>query len=84
MKRGLIGKTLVHSFSKEIHELISSKSNYDLYSLSESELKSFLEKKDFDYVNVTIPYKEKALEYADVLSDEVKKIKALNLIVNRK
>ncbi len=83
MKRGLIGKTLVHSFSKEIHELISSKSNYDLYSLSESELKSFLEKKDFDYVNVTIPYKEKALEYADVLSDEVKKIKALNLIVNR-
>ena len=83
MKRGLIGKTLVHSFSKEIHELISSKSNYDLYSLSESELKSFLEKKDFDYVNVTIPYKEKALEYVDVLSDEVKKIKALNLIVNR-
>lgn len=83
MKRGLIGKTLVHSFSKEIHELISSKSNYDLYSLSESELKSFLEKKDFDYVNVTIPYKEKTLEYVDVLSDEVKKIKALNLIVNR-
>ena len=83
MERGLIGKTLVHSYSKVIHELITETPTYNLYSLSENELKSFFEKKEFSYVNVTIPYKEKSLGYVDVLSDEVNKIKALNLVVNK-
>ena len=34
MKYGLIGKTLVHSYSKEIHEALE-KYTYELFSLSE-------------------------------------------------
>ena len=55
MKFGLIGKKLAHSYSKIIHELMGYP--YDLIELEESELKEFFAAKDFDAINVTIPYK---------------------------
>jgi len=58
MKYGLIGQRLGHSFSKEIHEQIG-KYEYELKELDANEFISFMEKKDFKAINVTIPYKEK-------------------------
>lgn len=81
MYRGLLGETLVHSYSKEIHECFENY-EYHLISIKPEQINDFLEKKMFDYVNVTIPYKEKVIPYIDYLSDDVKRINAVNLIVN--
>lgn len=81
MKYGLIGKVLKHSFSKEIHEDIGDY-KYELKELKEEELESFLLKKDFKAINVTIPYKEKVIPYLSYISEEAKSIGAVNTIVN--
>lgn len=79
MKVGLIGEKLGHSFSKEIHEQIASYS-YDLIPLSNDEFHKFMKKKEFDAINVTIPYKEKVISYCDELDDKAQKINAVNAI----
>ena len=81
MKVGLIGGKLGHSFSKIIHEQIAPY-HYDLIPLSEDEFHHFMKKKDFDAINVTIPYKEKVIEYCDEIDDKAKKIHAINTIKN--
>ena len=81
MKYGLIGKPLGHSMSPKIHALLGN-NDYELLELEESELKSFLEKREFKGINVTIPYKEKVLQYLDVIDDNAKRIGCVNTIVN--
>lgn len=81
MKCALIGKPLGHSYSKEIHALIAPYS-YDLVELDESEVAPYLKKRDFDGINVTIPYKQTVMPLLDEISDEAKKIGAVNTIVN--
>ncbi len=56
MRCGLIGEKLGHSFSKEIHEMLGRYS-YELIELPPEALEDFLRRRDFDGVNVTIPYK---------------------------
>ncbi len=80
--RGLIGKELKHSYSQIIHQMFEPKT-YQLFNFTEEEVNIFLERKNFDYVNVTIPYKEKVVSKVDILSPEVKQINALNLVVNK-
>ncbi|MBR2066938.1 MAG: shikimate dehydrogenase [Solobacterium sp.] len=82
MKLGLIGYPLGHSWSPEIHHFLCGE-DYTLFSLKEEDMKEFLEKKDFDGMNITIPYKEKVIPYLDEMSDEVKRIQAVNCIANR-
>lgn len=45
-KYGLIGKTLVHSYSKEIHEALG-RYQYQLFSLAEDEMPDFINARDF-------------------------------------
>ena len=54
---GCIGKTLQHSFSKEIHGMLADY-EYNLIELTEEQLPAFLERRDFAAVNVTMPYKQ--------------------------
>lgn len=83
MKRfGCIGKKLVHSFSKEIHNMLYDY-DYELIELGEDEINSFFEKKDFEAINVTIPYKEIVIPYLDSVSEIAKRIGAVNTIVNK-
>jgi len=82
MKYGLIGEKLGHSFSKEIHEQIENYT-YTLCELSPDELDSFMKKRDFAAINVTIPYKEKVIPYLDHISERAKSIGAVNTIVNK-
>ena len=51
-----------------------------MISLKENELDDFFKDLNYDFVNVTIPYKEKVLKYLDVISKDVETIGACNLI----
>lgn len=82
MKYGLIGGKLGHSFSKVIHEKIADY-NYELKELAVDEIGSFFEKKDFQGINVTIPYKSVVIPYLDYIDEASEKIGAVNTIVNR-
>ena len=82
MKCGCIGKKLTHSFSKEIHALLADYS-YDLIELTEEEIPDFFARKDFDAINVTIPYKQTVIPYLDHVSDAAQRIGAVNTIVNQ-
>ena len=82
MRIYLIAKKLSHSFSKPIHNELSDYS-YEYKELSEDEVEEFLRKKDFDGLNVTIPYKEKVIPFLDYISPEAQKIGAVNTIVNK-
>ena len=82
MKYGCIGEKLAHSFSKEIHNLIADY-DYELVEIEKDDLKDFMLKKDFEAINVTIPYKEAVIPYLDEIDEPAKKIGAVNTIVKR-
>ena len=82
MRYGLIGEKLGHSFSKDIHERIADYP-FDLIPLSKEEFKTFMEKKEFTALNVTIPYKKDVIPYLDEMDEHAKAIGAVNTIVNR-
>lgn len=76
----LIGEKLSHSYSVDIHSLFGL--NYELKELSAEEVGDFLQKKDFDGLNVTIPYKKTVIPYLDEVNEIAKNIGAVNTIVN--
>ena len=80
-KYGCIGKKLTHSFSREIHKALAEY-DYELIELKEDEVCPFLEKRDFDAINVTIPYKQTVIPCLDSVSDIARRIGAVNTIVN--
>ncbi len=82
MKYGCIGEHLTHSFSKEIHNLFADY-KYELKEIEPDSLESFFVKKDFNAVNVTIPYKQEVIKYLDYVDDLAKKIGAVNTVVNK-
>lgn len=82
MKYGLIGEKLGHSFSKPIHEKIADYT-YELKEISREDLLSFMEKKDFLGINVTIPYKSDVIPYLYYIDPVAEKIGSVNTIVNR-
>lgn len=79
MKCGLIGKSLVHSYSKEIHEALKSYS-YELFSLTEDEVAPFINTGDFTGLNVTIPYKQDVIPLCDEISPLAAEIGAVNTL----
>ena len=81
-KYGCIGKKLTHSFSKEIHAKLADY-EYQLIELAEDEVKPFLEARDFEAINVTIPYKQTVIPFLDWVSDVAMRIGAVNTIVNK-
>ncbi len=78
---GLIGYPLGHSWSPEIHRFMKA-GDYRLWQLEKGELDSFFSRKEFDGINVTIPYKNTVLKYLDEMDDTVRRIQATNCIVN--
>jgi len=82
MKYGLIGEHLPHSFSAQIHSLIGGY-DYKLREINREDLGAFMEKKEFEGINVTIPYKQAVMPYLDEISGEALAIGAVNTVVNR-
>ena len=78
-KYGLIGKTLVHSYSKEIHEALG-RYQYQLFSLAENEMPDFINARDFRGLNVTIPYKKDVIPLCDEVTDLARGIGAVNTL----
>jgi shikimate dehydrogenase len=82
MEYGLIGEHLGHSFSKDIHGMLSA-DPYELVELEKDALEPFLRKADFKGINVTIPYKQAVMPFLDEVSAPARAIGAVNTIVNR-
>lgn len=82
MKYGLIGEKLGHSFSKEIHGMLGDY-QYDLTEVKKAGFADFIRSRGFCGVNITIPYKQTVIDLLDEISDNAKKIGAVNTVVNR-
>ena len=82
MTYGLIGERLSHSFSKIIHERLGDY-QYSLFSLNEEQVKQMLSEKNFDGINITIPYKKMAMSFCDEISEIAKEIGAVNTIYKK-
>ncbi len=82
MKCGLLGEKLGHSFSREIHEKLGRYS-YELFEVAPDALDAFLTRRNFDGLNVTIPYKQAVIPYLDGIGERAERIGAVNTIVNR-
>ena len=67
LRCGLVGEKLGHSYSPKIHGLLGAY-DYRLIELEPEALRAFFEKRDFDGVNVTIPYKKAVLPLCDELT----------------
>lgn len=82
MEYGVIGEHLTHSFSKEIHNLITDY-NYEIKEIPKNELGKFMDERPFKAINVTIPYKQDVIPYLSYISPQAKAIHAVNTIVNK-
>ncbi len=82
MKYGLIAERVGHSFSAEIHKKLFGY-DYELKAIAQNELDSFMTKREFKAINVTIPYKQAVIPYLDHIEDTAREIGAVNTIVNR-
>ncbi|HPE16956.1 MAG TPA: shikimate kinase [Oscillospiraceae bacterium] len=82
MKTGLVGKTLGHSFSPLLHKWMWG-CDYALWPMDEDAARAFFAARDFDGVNVTIPYKRLALSLCDEVDPRAVRIGAVNTVVNR-
>ena len=82
MRCGLLGRTLGHSYSPQIHRLLGDY-EYDLFEKEPEEVASFLKSGDFTGLNVTIPYKKAVIPCLDALSPAAQALGAVNTIVRR-
>ncbi len=89
-KYGLLGFPLAHSLSPRMHnaalDYFDLSGQYFLFEKKGQDLEGFLKnlnQKNITGINVTIPYKEKVLNYLDWISEDADSIKAVNTIVNR-
>lgn len=86
-KLGLIGRNISYSFSKKFFEdkfqkLMLKNVSYDIFDLNEiNEVENLFSDTELLGFNVTIPYKEKIMDYLDELSDEAEKIGAVNCVL---
>lgn len=83
MKCGLLGETLGHSYSPQIHRLLGDYA-YGLYEKAPDALEDFLKNGDFDGLNVTIPYKKAVIPYCAELTPKAKALGCVNTLVRRK
>ncbi len=85
---GLLGYPVKHSFSPIMHnsafEALGIPAEYKLFEKKPSEIEEFLNSlfcQNISGLNITIPYKEKVIEYLDWVSREARFTGAVNVIV---
>lgn len=78
---GLVGRTLGHSWSPQIHNALGSVP-YELIELEPEEVVPFIREGSWRGLNVTIPYKRVAAEAADVRSPRVEALGVANTLVH--
>lgn len=84
----LLGATLKHSISPQIHERIfreyGLEERYILLERTAEQLEATVKNRQYKGFNVTIPYKVQVLPYLDELSPEAAQIGAVNTIEYRR
>jgi len=88
---GLLGKNISYSLSPIMHNAVFKAlkigGEYKIFDIDENALDNFFKKVKEGKIsgcNVTIPYKEKALEFVDKKDERVSDIGALNTVVSKK
>lgn len=76
---GLLGETLGHSFSPQIHACLGDY-EYKLFEVAPEDLGDFLCSGSFEGLNVTIPYKKAVMPYLAEISENAKAIGSVNTI----
>jgi shikimate dehydrogenase len=79
---GLVGVNIGISLSPQIHRSFFD-CEYELFDCDESSLAEKLAKKDFDALNVTVPYKKTVMPFLDVISEKAREIGSVNTVVNK-
>ena len=79
---GLLGETLLHSFSPRLH-LAFGGYDYRLLPTPREELNELFARREFRGLNVTMPYKQAVIPLCDEIDERAKKIGAVNTVVNR-
>lgn len=82
MHCGLLGRRLGHSYSAQIHSQLADYT-YTLHEIEPEELGRFLLDNDLTGLNVTMPYKKDVIPYCSELSEQARKLGAVNTIVRR-
>lgn len=81
MNYGLLGEKLPHSHSPRIHGMLGNP-DYTLFEKAPEEVADFLRAREFQGINVTIPYKQTVMPLCDVLDGAAIDIGAVNTVVN--
>ncbi len=81
-KCGLLGETLKHSYSKQIHACFADY-EYEHYGVPREKAAEMIKSGEFAGLNVTIPYKELAYSLCDELDSFAEAAKSVNTIVYR-
>lgn len=76
---GLLGKTLSHSLSPQIHNYFGDYS-YELMEKNEDELAAFFKNPPVQAMNVTIPYKKTVIPFCTELDDTAQRLGSVNTI----
>lgn len=79
---GLLGEKLGHSFSPQIHGRLADYT-YALYEKQPWELEDFFARREFDGLNVTIPYKKTVLPFLQEISKRAQRIGCVNTVKKR-
>lgn len=86
-KLGLVGKNISYSFSKKYFQdkfqrLMLNNYSYEIFDCKDiSEIPNLLQDNNLLGFNVTIPYKEKIIDFLDELSEEAQQIGAVNCVL---
>lgn len=80
MNCGLLGRTLHHSYSPQIHSYLADYP-YSLFEVEPDHLEEFFKNIPFTGLNVTIPYKKAVVPYCAKLSPIAQKIGSVNTLV---
>lgn len=79
MPCGLLGEKLSHSYSPDLHRILGCP-DYALFQVSPDELPAFMERAEFDALNVTVPYKKAVIPYISGMSAAARAAGSVNCI----
>ena len=79
---GILGESLPHTLSPFLHRELWN-CQYRKLEMSRDKAEEFIRLRQFDGINVTIPYKKTAFDCCDVLSDTAKRVGCVNTVIIR-
>ena len=78
---GVLGRTLAHTYSPEIHSLFDPSYSYSVIEREPEELEDLFKSGVFKGFNVTIPYKKNACAMCDEIDDASRTTGSVNTVV---